>query len=135
VLDLKALPVLRKNMDAFIRADPVRISLVRTEKIKTPAGGYISGPATTLAPQQFRIGWFKRRLYDFKQEPAEGKVPVVQYMLIGRHSVDLLAEDEFDYNGDHYMVTAVEPKTNDRSRTDRVVGILRVEVDDPDPPV
>lgn len=134
MLDLKALPVMRRNMDAFIRADPAMITIQRYPKVKV-AGGYRKGALVTLSPQEFRIGWFKRRLYDFQNNTASGNVPVMTYMLIGRWTVDLLRDDEFDFAGDHYRVDSVEPKTNDRTRTDRVVGILEVQVADKLPPV
>lgn len=135
MLDLKGLRILRKNMDAFIRADPVEIALSRRVKVKTDAGGWVQGPPRVLDPQQFRIGWFTRRLSKSVENTAEGYISVQSYILIGRHNVDLLPDDEFDYNGDHYFVKEVEPKANDRANTDRVVGILRSEVGDKAPPV
>lgn len=135
MLDLKALKLLRKNMDAFIRADPVMIQLSRRVKVKTDAGGWVQGPPQTLEPQQFRIGWFTRRLSKSVENTAEGYISVQSYILIGRYNIDLLTDDEFDYAGDHYIVTEVEPKANDRTHTDRVVGILRSEVGDKAPPV
>jgi hypothetical protein len=135
MLDLKALPMLRKNLDAFIRADPLMISLARSVKIQTDAGGWVKGPPVILAPQQFRIGWFTRRLSKSVNNTAEGYISVQSYIIIGRWDVDLLRDDEFDYQGNHYIVDEVEPKTDDRTHTDRVVGILRSEVGDKAPPV
>lgn len=128
MMDIKALPLLRKNLDSFIRADPVNISLVRSRKQKTPAGGYIKEAAITLNPQQFRLVPFQRRLFEFTNPgQVSGYVPNLRYALIGRWNVDILRDDEFDYNGDHYKVVSVEPKTNARSTTDRVVAEVWVE--------
>jgi hypothetical protein len=135
MMDLKALPLLRKNLDAFIRADPVTVTLTRRQKIKTPAGGF-TRQESGVGPQEFRLVAFQRRLYSFTAVgQVTGYVPALKYALIGRWDCDILRDDEFELNGDRYFVTSIEPKTGDRIHTDRVVAELRVEPGDAAPPV
>lgn len=135
MLDLKALPVLRRNMAAFIAADPLMISLIRTPLVETAAAGYVKGSPVTLAPQQFRLGTFKRRLTPYTAITANGQIPVMSYILIGRYTADIQRDDEFYLNGDHYTVISIEPKTDDRSRSDCVEVELWFEQGDKNPPV
>jgi hypothetical protein len=136
MLDLKALPVLRKNLDAFIRADPVSISFERQTKIDSGAGGFTKGLPTTLAPQQFRVVPFKRRLYDYTAGTAGGMIPVEQFALVGRIDVDIMRDDEFTIRGNRYRVKSIEPQTDeDRSKTDRVVAMLEAQIGDETAPV
>lgn len=134
MLDLKALPVLRKNMDAFIRADPLDIVLVRTEKKRTVSGGYVQVAPTPLPPQQFRLVPFKRRLSNFVARTDDGEIPGEDWVLVGRINVDIQRDDTFTYNGDEYRIISIEPKTDDRSKTDRVVAEVQMLGGDKNPP-
>lgn len=135
MMDKKALPLLRKNLDAFIRADPVTITLIRSQKLKSAAGGYTKGLPQDITPQQFRLVTFQRRLYSFTNTgQVSGYVPVLKYVLIGRYNCDIQRDDEFYLNGNHYKVSSIEPKTADSATTDRVVAELRLEPADPHPP-
>jgi hypothetical protein len=126
--DHKALFSLRKNLDSYIRADPISVQLSRARKQKTAAGGYVKEATTTLPAQQFRLVPFSRRLSDFTNPgQVSGYVPTLKYALVGRWDADILRDDEFDYNGDHYKVVSVEPKSNDRTNTDRVVAEVTIE--------
>lgn len=128
MMDLKALPLLRKNLDSFIRADAISITLMRSRKQRTPAGGYKKEAPTALDPQEFRLVPFQRRLYEFTNPgQVTGYVPVLRYALVGRWDVDIQRDDEFDINDDHYRVVSVEPRTNDRTTTDRVVAEVSIE--------
>lgn len=135
MFDRKALPILRKNIDAFIRADPVELVLFRQFRVKTEANGWILGDPVPLDPQQFRVTWFTRRLSRSLVHTAQGKIPIGSYVLVGRWNADMMAGDEFEYNNDHYKIEEIEAQSNDRAHTDRVVGILREEAHDPSPPV
>jgi hypothetical protein len=136
MLDLKALPVLRKNLDAFIRADPVSITLERRVKVKTDAGGFVKGPLTDIPAQQFRVVPFKRRLYDYTAGTAGGMIPVEQFALVGRINVDIKRDDEFTIKGNRYRVKSIEPQTDeDRSKTDRVVAMLEAQIGDDTAPI
>jgi hypothetical protein len=133
-LDIKALRVNRRTIDNFIRADPVMVSLIRSELKESGDGGYVKAGPNTLTEQQFRLVPFKRRLYDYTAKMASGDVPVEQYALVGRVTVDIRRDDEFDYNNDHYRVVSVEPKTDDRARSDCVVAQIEIKPGDKAPP-
>lgn len=133
-LDIKALRVNRRTIDNFIRADPVTVKLIRSELKESGDGGYVKAGPQTLPDQQFRLVPFKRRLYDYTAKTASGDVPVEQYALVGRVSVDIRRDDEFDYNNDRYRIISVEPKMDDRERSDRVVAQIELKVGDKAPP-
>jgi len=135
MLDIKGLNVLRRNAEAFIRADPIMVTLERTTKVESGAGGFVKSGPTALPPQRFRLVPWKRRLTDFTARTANGAIPVTQYALVGNVRVDINRDDRFTYQGDVYIVDSLEPKTADRSRSDRVVALLRTEVSDKNPPV
>lgn len=133
MLDLKALPTLRANMREFINADPISITIQRPSLLKQN-GGWIRGNPVTLNPQRVRMTTFKRRLSHFAQDTVSGTTPVLGYVLTGFWNCDIRRNDEFDYNGDHYIVVSTEPKTDDRTRTDRVVIEVMIQVGDKAPP-
>lgn len=123
-------------MDAYIKSDPLEVTFTRTMKLETESGAWVEVPPTTLDPQQFRLVPMKRRLYDYTNRTAQdGDIPIMQYTLVGRYNVDILRDDTFVHNGDKYKVISVEPKTNDRTRTDRVVAQIDVIVGDAAAPV
>lgn len=126
--DHKALFSLRKNLDSYIRADPISVQLSRSRKQRTQAGGYVKEQAVLLPAQQFRLVPFSRRLSEFTNPgQVSGYVPTLKYALVGRWNADILRDDEFDYNGDHYKVVSLEPKSNDRTNADRVVAEVVIE--------
>lgn len=136
MLDLKGLPVFRKNLDAFIRADPIKVALSRQTKVESDAGGFIKGPAQTLELQEFRLVPFKRRLYDYTMNSSSGRIPMEQFALVGRFNVDIERDDEFTIGKNRYRVKSIEPQTNeDRTKTDRVVAMLEVQLGDNNEPV
>ena len=124
-MDLKALPLLRRNVDAFIKADPVELVLNRVQRVPTAAGGYTEETYDT-PPQQFRLVPFKRRLTNQEANTQDGPIPHLDYVLVGRYNVDVEKGDFFDLNGDRWRVVGVEPNTDRRSRTDRVSAQLEV---------
>lgn len=135
MLDLKALPVLRRNLREFVRADPIMVTITRPVLTRTAAAGYKKTSSSTLAPQQFRLVPFKRRLSDYTSVTPHGTYSVEYYVLVGEVTVDIRRDDTFELNGDHYRVVSVEPKTEDRTKTDRVVAEIRIEQEDKAPVV
>lgn len=123
-MDKLMIPHLRKVMAEFIRADGRTISLMRPTFTKTPTGGYIKGTFTPVAPQQFRLVMYRRRLTDLTTPKADGEVPTLPYVLVGAFSSDIERMDEFTLDGVYYRVQGLEPHTNDRVHTDRVVAQL-----------
>ena len=122
-----ALLTLRRNLAEFISVDPVNISLVRTPQVFNPStGSWTKGSPVTLNPQQFRLVPFKRRLSDTTQNTQDGALNVADYTIVGRYNVDVEKGDEFAHNGLNYRVIDLEPKSDDRSQTDRVVAALEI---------
>lgn len=126
-MEQKALRILRRNLDAFIKADPVDVIFTRPTQVQNVStGGWIKGTPVTLPPQQFRFVPFKRRLSDQTQNTQDGPLRLGDYIIIGKYSVDVEIGDEFGYNARNYRVKDIEPKTDDRSLTDRVTVSLEV---------
>lgn len=96
----------RRNVKAFIVADPVLITVARPqEPIKSAAGGFIKQPNTTLAPQQARIVQSKRRYNNGLVNAEAGDIPHTDYLLIAVHTQNFLPEDMFTWQGEHYKIT------------------------------
>jgi hypothetical protein len=124
-MDLKAMPMLRKNLKAFIMADPRSIVVFRPQKTETDNGSWTEGSPEELEPQIFRLTPMKRRLSGMEVTTQDGSIPIQDEVLVGFHTADIQADDEFDLEGDHYKVVQVVPKLNrDRDKADRVVAQL-----------
>lgn len=135
MLDLKAMPTLRQNLKEFIKADPISLVLMRPTLTKTAAGGYIKGASTPITRQTFRLVPFKRRLSESQVTSQMGNTQLLNYVLVGYWNANIRRDDEFEYNGDNYRVVSIEPKADDRSKTDRVVVELEIHGGDKAPPV
>lgn len=115
---------LRKVMGEFIRADGRLITLRRPTFSKTATGGYVKGDWVTLTPQTFRLVMYRRRLTDLTTPKSDGEVPTLPYVLVGAFDSDVERMDEFSLDGVYYRIQGLEPHTNDRVHTDRVVAQL-----------
>lgn len=135
MLDLKAMPTLRQNLKEFIKADPISIVFTRPTLSKTSSGGYLKTASVTITRQTFRLVPFKRRLSNTQSTTQMGNVGIIDYVLVGTWSANVRRDDEFDYNGDHYRVVSVEPKADDRTKTDRVVVEIEIQSGDKAPPI
>jgi hypothetical protein len=125
-MDQTMVKQLRKVMAAFIEADAYSIELHRPTFSETATGGYVKGNYLTLPAQRFRLVPYKRRLTDLTTPTADGEVPTLPYVLVGVYNTDIQRMDEFFLNGAFYRVQGIEPHTNDRVHTDRVVAQLIV---------
>lgn len=123
-MDSTMTAALRKVMAEFIRADGRSITLRRPTFSHTPTGGYVKGSFTTLPPQVFRLVMYRRRLTDLTTPKSDGEVPTLPYVLVGAFSSDVERMDEFSLDGVYYRIQGIEPHTNDRAHTDRVVAQL-----------
>jgi len=123
-MDATMTQALRKVMGAFIKADGRSIVLMRPTFSTTPTGGYVKGDYSTLDAQIFRLVPYKRRLTDLTTSKADGEIPLLPYVLVGAFDSDVERMDEFTLDGVFYRVQGIEPHTNDRVRTDRVVAQL-----------
>lgn len=99
----------RRNVLAFIKADPVSIVLNRpVAPVKTESGGYVrTAPGVSLAPQQARIVQNKRRFNPGLVNSEAGEIPDTDYLLIATHDKDVMPNDTFEWRGDHYRVDAI----------------------------
>lgn len=98
----------RRNVLAFIQADPVMIELVRAgTPIKTGAGGFVPSAPTTLSPQQARIVQNKRRYNNGIVNAEAGDIPHTDYLLIMTYNKDVEKDDQFIWLGEHYQVTGI----------------------------
>lgn len=98
----------RRNVRAFIKADPVNIVVLRQgPSVKTPAGGYIKGTIQTLDSQEGRIVLNKRRFNPGVINSEAGDITETDYLLIGQHTFDLEVGDVFHWLGQQYKVIGI----------------------------
>lgn len=117
---------MRRQVLAFIEAQPIQLRLQRPTWTDSAAGGRIEGDPVQLAWQRFRLVPFKRRLTRQTVDTQDGDIPLTEYVLVGRHNADVQTDDYFEYSGRTYRVVGVEPKSMDDARTDRRVVELEV---------
>lgn len=123
-MDATMAAALRPVMAEFIKADGRSIVLRRPTFNKTASGGYLKTDFASLPAQTFRLVPYRRRLTDLVTPQADGEIPTMPYTLVGFWNCDLQRMDEFTLDGVYYRVTGIEPHTNDRAHTDRVVAQL-----------
>lgn len=121
-MDATMTQALRRVMYRFIQADGRSIPLQRPTFSHTATGGYVRGNYSSLPPQLFRLVPYKRRLTDLTTPTADGEVPTLPYVLVGLYNSNIQPMDEFTLDGVFYRVQGIEPHTNDREHTDRVVA-------------
>lgn len=123
-MDSTMTDALRKVMAEFIKSDGRMIQLRRPTFQTTATGGYVKGSFQTLPPQLFRLIMYRRRLTDLTTPKADGEVPTLPYVLICSPEVDVQRMDEFTLDNVYYRIQGIEPHTNNRLTTDRVVAQL-----------
>lgn len=116
----------RRQVLAFIKAQPLLIRLLRPAMTDTAAGGRIEGDPVELDWQRFRLVPFKRRLTRQTVDTQDGDIPLTEYVLVGAHNADVQTDDYFEYQGRTWRVVGVEPKLMDDARADRRVVELEV---------
>lgn len=105
----------RRNIRAFIKADPVMVSFIRRLKVPTPAGGWKWGPnLPPLAPQEGRIVDSKRRYADVHVNTEAGPIDLWPYILVGYHDMDIQEEDVFFVNDEKYTVKSIKAERLER---------------------
>lgn len=98
----------RRNVLAFIQADPVQVAFTRdSPPTKSAAGGFLQGTPTTLPLQQARIVQNKRRYNNGLVNSEAGDIPHTDYLLIGMHTLDVQVGDRFTWLGEHYAITGI----------------------------
>lgn len=107
----------RRLMAEYIRRDHVMISLIRTNFVRSPAGGLIPdsvNPTTTLDPQAFKFYPFIRRMTKNTMDTPDGEIQNVRYVLVGLHTADIKMGDHFIHDGGQYEVVSMDPHAEDR---------------------
>lgn len=106
----------RRNVAAFIAADPFAIELQRTpEPTKTPAGGYASTSSPeAISSQTVRIVHNTRRYKTGLVNSEAGEIPQTDYLLIGLHTLDVKEGDLFQWDdlqgrAGNYKITGIHP--------------------------
>lgn len=98
----------RRQIEAFVKAEPVALSLRRPHEVVTEAGGRVPDDELTLPEQIFRFVPFKRRLtreWGFSDNGEATKN--VDWILVGAHDADIQTDDWFNHNGFRYQVKVV----------------------------
>lgn len=98
----------RRQIEAFVKAEPVRISLKRPHEVITAAGGRVPDDQLTMPEQTFRFVPFKRRLtreWGFSDDGES--VKNVDWILVGAYDADIQTDDWFNHNDRRYQVKVV----------------------------
>lgn len=123
-MDKTELIMRRKNVRAFIDADPVQISIIRKpDPVKNPlTGGYVKqSDVPPLDPQTARIIQNVRRYTAGIVNSEAGDIPHTEYRLLGMHTLDLERDDEFKWLGENYKVVGIH-----KARTESVYAAIEL---------
>lgn len=116
----------RRQIEAFIKADPVKVIFLRKTKIETADGGWRwSDPLPLPKPQQVRLIPFKRRLTEFLKNTELGDVSDLPYVLLGKHTLDVEKGDLFSIDGQKFEVKTLdlaEPEVKTLAQVDYYGG-------------
>lgn len=112
----------RRNVAAFINADPVDVVLTRrSAPIRTPAGGLVSAPdPVPLAPQRVRIVQNIRRFNPGLANTEAGTIGDYDFLVIGLHTLDIAENDTFQLDGKWWIVTGIHP-----TRIESILAMIR----------
>jgi len=110
-MDRVELLMRRRNVAAFIDADPVQITFERRQApVKNPnTGGYVKSSSVTppLPPQKARIVQNVRRYTAGLVNAEAGDIPHTEYRLLGNHTLDIEVNDKFQWLGENYEVIGI----------------------------
>ncbi len=102
----------RRQVEAFIKADPVAIIPLRKQKIDDGAGGWIYTPPQPRTPITATIVPAKRRLADFTVNTELGDLTKYPFILLARAGEDLERDDTFLWRGDLFEVKSIYIETD-----------------------
>lgn len=105
----------RNLLKEFIASEPSQVVFNRPVIIETDAGGKKQGPPTILPAQTVRLVPFVRRLSKMTRDTPDGNIINLQYVVVGRHDLDVKMADFFVHEDGIYDVVSIEP--NRRFRT------------------
>jgi len=106
----------RRNVRAFIDADPSDVLLHRITRVATDAGSWTeTDPLPLSSLQRVRIMDAKRRYTDPHVNTEAGAIPLSPYIMIGSSTMDIQVDDSFTWLGDHFKVTSIHPDREERT--------------------
>lgn len=107
----------RRQIEAIIKADPVELVFMRSEKVSTPDNSWTWGPPTPIYkpgtqndPQTVAMIPLKRRLSDMINNTELGDVIELPYTLVCFHDADVKRNDTFEIDGEKYCVKWLDIK-------------------------
>lgn len=103
----------RRNVTAFMDADPIDIQLVREVKTRI-AGGWTLSTLPPLPPQRIRLVPSKRRYADVHVNTEAGPIDLWPYQLLGDHDMDIQEGDTFTVGAMHFQVRSLEYDNEER---------------------
>ena len=109
-MDRVELLMRRRNVQAFIDADPIQLVVHRKPApTRNPeTGGYVqSADVPPLPTQKARIVQNVRRYTSGIVNAEAGDIPNSEYRLIGMHTLNLEKEDTFVWRGENYKVLGI----------------------------
>lgn len=116
----------QRQIERFIKAEPIQVILKRPASVLTAAGGRVTATDNDVSEQTFRLTPFKRRLvleYGFSRDDEE--VQNVQWILVGPFDANIQVGDHFIRDKYHYEVKFI----SDHRRFRTAAGLaLRGEV-------
>lgn len=105
----------RRNVLAFINADPTDVIFSRVTRVATTAGSWVESDPTPLpSSQRVRITDAKRRFTSPLVNTEAGDIPLSPYILLGKHDLDIRVHDVFSWRGSDYKVIAIHPDREER---------------------
>lgn len=116
----------RRNLAAFINADPISVEFSRYPQVSDGAGAWTKGPVEYVPAQVCRLVPYKRRLASLTDSVPSGDLPNVQYSLVGSWDMDVERWDEFYYNNAWYKVMGMEPNSERTEYNDRVTVLVEL---------
>lgn len=116
----------RRNLAAFISADPISVEFKRYPQTSDGAGAWTKGSVVDVPAQTARLVPYKRRLASLSDDIPAGDIPNVQYSLVGYWNMDVERWDEFFYNEAWYKVTGMEPNSERTEYNDRVTVLVQL---------
>lgn len=109
-MDVIELAAQRKATRDLIEDRPFRVSLVRQEVERTPAGGVRKLPPVTLPERARYFGGISAPVL---VTTTQGERVEVRHVLIGSVGDDIKKDDEFRVGPSKFRVTHVDPTTLD----------------------
>lgn len=102
----------RRQVNAEILSDPVKIIPHRKQKVDDGAGGWTWSPPVPFNYEvQVLIAPAKRRLSDFHVNSELGPITLYPFILLARHTADLKKNDTFKWNDDLFRIESIYIKT------------------------